>query len=325
MNKILHLILFVLILSSCNNSKVDELNKRVLELEKENSLMNDSINFFKEITKPSLIEKYETNLSKEDSAKIDIVYIDEDNSYFKTYDDSQYSSNEITYDILYIKPFEENKSSAYAYISKQTRQTLSCASCEGKNETIKVELSDFYEPNNIIFTTLKECNKIKLDYRIYKTFKYGCCLEENVIEYYDYYNNLIIRSNLDIISHHIPNSKIGFHVGYTVEGKKDDKNFYNGTLTIAYDSNERYIIKTFTTIEQYWYNTQLEVLSIDKSDNSIKETQLDSWSINGIKQKEELNNIKVVLKISDTTVLEVPIIKGKPYGKNNRLHKVELK
>jgi len=315
-------LIFILTLSSCNNSNVENLSGRIIELEKSNKILIDSIKSFK---------KAESDFNKEtskkqrkfDSLRNIEVFFNKGTSFFsKTAENSGYTKNEVTYDIEFISP-NENFKTTTAFVSKQSIKTKSCIGCESKKEDIKIELSTFLEPEKILYTIEKECNDIELKNNIYKTSLYGCCLNKDTYEYFDYSNKLIIESNLDIISSYIPNSKIDFYIGYMFDENPKDIKFFNGTLTFAYNSRDKYLIKISSKKEHDWLNTKLDIISKDKRDYK-SDDGYSLWSLDKIKTKEQVNDVTVLLKIDDEIVLEIPIIKGKPFGKSDRLQEVKF-
>jgi hypothetical protein len=322
MNKLnaILIILFAFINTSCNNSKINELNNRVSTLEKNNITLIDSIQQYKkelEQTKDTLWankEKY-----------------DEGISYFKVIPDDlgynrNYLINETTYSIKYISPNKKYKTED-AFIAKYITETKGCIHCEVTEKKIKIELSSFKEPEDILFNIEKECHHIELESNIYKTHQYGCCLEKSTYEFYDYSNNSIVKSNLKIISSFIPNSNIDFYVGYEINEKDKNFDFYKGTLTFAYNNSDKYIINTISNKEYDWFNYELDIISKNKKDYKSSdqfETVINLWTLNKIKDQEKVNDITLILKIDNNVVLEIPIINGKPFGKINRIHKIKL-
>jgi hypothetical protein len=316
-------LIFILILSSCNNSRVEKMSERIIELERSNRILIDSIKNFKK-AESDFDKETAQKQRKYDSLRNIEVFFNKGTSFFsKTAENSGYTKNEITYDIVYISPNETYKT-ATTFISKNSRKTESCIGCENKIEDIKIELSSFYEPEKILHTIEKKCNNIELESNIYKTAIYGCCLLHNTYEYFDYNNKSIIKSNLNIISSNIPNSKIDFYIGYIFDENPKETRVFNGTLTFAYAHSDKYLIKINSNTGHDWLNTKIDLVSNDKRDYKTVDG-FDLWSLNGIKAKEQINDIKIVLKINDKNVLEIPIIEGKPYGKSNRIQEVTIR
>ncbi|WP_191072994.1 hypothetical protein [Mesoflavibacter profundi] len=317
--KVILILLFALINTSCNNSKLNELNKRISTLEKNNVTLLDSIQQYqKELEKKKTKDTFWTNKEKYDEGTSYFKVIPHDSVFF-----GNYFTKETTYSIKHISLDDTNG----VFIAKYITETKGSIQSEGTEKNIKIELSHFDKPNNILYNIEKECHQIELENKIYKTYQFGCCLEKDIYEFYDYSNKSIVKSNLKIISSLIPNSNIDFYVGYEIDQKEKNSDFYSGTLTFAYDNSDKYIIKTFGNKKHDWFNSELDIISNSKKDYKIEEdfeTVFNIWSLNEIRDKENVNEITLILKINDKIVLKIPIINGKPFGKNDRIHKIKL-
>ena len=299
------IILISFFLTCCvskSNSKEEHLNKKT---KKQLKLIDTSKNV-------KLYHDFET-------ASFEII-TDEINS------GRSYVINEITYAIVYISP-NQHYNVGNPFIAKYFTKTEGCVHCEGLKKNIKIELSSFSKPENILFNIEKECHNIELESDIYKTYNYGCCLEQDIYEFLDYNNESIIKSNLGIITGKIPNSKIKFYVGFINDDHINNSPHYSSSMFFSYSSKDKYVIKINSNKKLEWMDLEIDISSDNESDyatNNDIHKEYTFWSLNKIKKHEQINGIVVTLKHLGKKILEIPIVKGKPFGKNNKIHKVIL-
>lgn len=210
------------------------------------------------------------------------------------------------------------------YFAKYITTTNTCTACEGQERNIKVSLRPFDEPENTALTIDKDCDKLDLFTYNYHTTKYGCCGAENELEIFDYNHQSIIRADNQIINCYAPNSKIKLYIG-TKQTMNDSS--YVSTLTISYNSAEKYIIriKSDKISESYCspFSPDIEIYENGKNILSETRNEYPLWSLNEIKDKTQVNDLVIRLKFDcDETVnnhtIDIPIIQGKPFGKENK-------
>ncbi|HZV70890.1 MAG TPA: hypothetical protein VFG10_15145 [Saprospiraceae bacterium] len=261
--------------------------------------------------------------SDDGEAGFHITSIDSSNGYY-------FNTTETTYKVAFIAlhDFTDLKH----YIAKYTTDTKSCTGCEVQDRKIKVELKTFEKPENTELTIQQECDELTLDVHDYKTAKFGCCGAEDDLAVYDYNNKLVIRGDATIIYGDIPNSQVSFYVSYKPEYKDST---ILGVLYLSYSSTDQYsiTIKSKPLPEDYCslFSPDVVIESTDPDDKFEEATnEYTLWSLDEIKSNSEINHLtlKVMYECDSKLHLQpllIPIIKGKPFGKEERNQSVVFK
>ena len=274
-----------------------------------------------------------------------LIYFDSEASSFEIPQWENDEDFEYCYKIVevnYIVKGIDLDSSEY-YIAKYITTTKSCMGYENSNKNIKIELRAFDNPQKSVLNIEKNCDKITLGFQTYKTTIYGCCEMPDYFEVFNYKHKSIIQAHNKIIIGSIPQSHIEIYIGYKHELK--DKSFL-GTLYISYSSGEKYEVrvksKGKTSYNYYLFSPQINILTEnDKSEYQYiseqfkwisefeREITYDIWSLKGIKDEHQINGVKILLEYdrdnhTDISSIEIPIINGKPFGKDIKIQEVEI-
>lgn len=214
------------------------------------------------------------------------------------------------------------------YFAKYTTISKTCTGCEGQERKIKVELHPFDNPKQTDLIIEKDCDDLTLDVHTYKTVKYGCCGAENELAIYDYQNKLIIEGDEKILLVNIPNSKINLFVAW----KNYDKDTtIRGTLYFCYNSTDRYAVKIKNDVRSdncTDISPDILIHTANTHDTYNKyNNEYHLWSLDKIDNKNQINNIqlKIAFDCDNATsldTLKIPIINGKPFGKNERVQMI---
>lgn len=216
------------------------------------------------------------------------------------------------------------------YFARYTITTNTCTACEGQERNIKVLLRPFEDPEKTALTIDRNCDQLDLYFHNYQTTKYGCCGAENELEIFDYNNQSIIQADNQIIIGYAPNSEIKLYIG-SQQAFNDSLRI--STLMISYNSTEKYIIRIKSDIELESHCSPFspDIEIYEKGKNILSETRNEYplWSLNGIKNKALINDLVIRLKFNcDETVsnhtIDIPIIQGKPFGKENKEQDIYL-
>lgn len=226
-----------------------------------------------------------------------------------------YKKTEVTYHFVY--PTLKEKRTTY--VAKKTETLFFVSGSMKGDKKIKVEMTPYDEPGKSKIIIDKVCDIINLKDDYYEVVVSGCCGAENEIEYYDYNNQLIIQGTSEVIKCEIPNSKLKF---YAASGHG---------VQFSYSSTDRYTIdlKYPPDLKDYCGPVPPEVYfrSSDKNDKYL-DGVYEFWSLNDIESKEQINNITLVINyscIEGLDTLAIPIINGKPFGKDDRHQTVSMK
>lgn len=269
---------------------------------------------------------YKDSIVGSDTTKI--IYSDSDQSTFKiTSGDSisgyDFQTVETNYKLVYIAP--HNYNSLKHYFAKYTTISKTCTGCEGQERMIKVGLNSFDNPQKTELTIQQDCDELTLAPRTYKTAKFGCCGAEDQLAIYDYNNKLIIEGDSKILLGEIPNSRLNFYVAFKNEYLDST---YLGTLYFCYSSSDRYTIKIeskpLPSDSCSPFSPDILIHSANVIDKFNKENnEYSFWSLNHIKSKDQINDL--TLKVAywcdselNLDTLKIPIINGKPFGKDDR-------
>jgi hypothetical protein len=174
-------------------------------------------------------------------------------------------------------------------------------------------------------TIERKCDDITFDVNTYKTTTYGCCGGQDKVEIYNYNNKQIIASDDKVIFAELPNSKISIYLGFQQELKDST---ILGTLYYAYDSSDRYAIKIKSTPlpsdDCSPYAPELSIHSSSPKDKINKENnEYTLWSLDGAKDKNQINNLSLIVTFECEARLHIPkinipIIHGLPFGKDEK-------
>jgi hypothetical protein len=223
----------------------------------------------------------------------------------------------------------------HEYFANITTTTKKWTSVEGQERNIRIKIKAFDNPSKTVVEINKNCDDIDLQTTMYKTIKYGCCGNVNHYEIFNYENKEIIEGDDKIITGFIPDSDLEIYVGFTHE--TIDSTLL-GTLyyTTYYPGNnpERFAIKIkskLTNVKKcdiVWPKISLQTnKKIDKLYSSEIEYWL--WSLDKVKNENLINNLTIRFSIECTEkqnfkFLNIPIVNGKPFGKNEKIQEMTL-
>jgi len=206
---------------------------------------------------------------------------------------------------------------------------------EGQERNIRIKIKAFDNPSKTIIEINKNCDDIDLQNHLYKTVKYGCCGHVNHYEIYNYENKQIIEGDDKIVAVSIPNSDLKIYVGFTQE-----TNDFTVLGTLYYTTYhpgknpERFAIKVKSKpsnvkkCEIYWPKISLQTnKASDKFDANENEYTL--WSLDKIENGNLITNLTIKFNIEctekqDFRFLYIPIINGKPFGKDDKIQEMTL-
>ena len=211
------------------------------------------------------------------------------------------------------------------YFANVITTTKTSTSLEGQLRTIKVIVKSFDNPTKTIIEINRDCDNIDLQNHTYKTVKYGCCGNLNHYEIFDYKNNQIIRGDGLIVTGFIPNSRLKIYVGFIKELKDST---ILGTLYYSTTNDTRFAIKiksnstNFKKCEEFSPNIIFQTNNnSDKFDADENEYTL--WSFDNVDNEYLIDKLTVKFRLNcfdkkNVASLDIPIINGKPFGKDNK-------
>ncbi|HEV8513050.1 MAG TPA: hypothetical protein VGQ59_07220 [Cyclobacteriaceae bacterium] len=270
------------------------------------------------------------NLSIDSSAGL---YRDSSQASFKILEKKEgagfrYESIVVDYKIEYLSLQKELRH----YLAKYQTTTETWTGAMSQHRRIKVELRPLDQLEKIELQIDENCDEIKFLDDYYMTVIRGCCGGEDRIGLFDYKNKLIVAGSNKIVYGTIPRSPLCFYIGYT-PNYPDSTSM--GVLTFSYGSNDSFDIEIVgdSSLVKYCTDFTPEMTINSKSSKDKYDEQsgtYDLWSLSEIKSKNEINNITIRIlpncyvpgKI--LPVIEIPIINGKPFGKDDRNQEVSL-
>lgn len=251
-----------------------------------------------------------------------ILAIDSNSGY-------EFKTVETNYKTAYIDP--DGDKNFDHYIAKYTTTTKSCTGCEQQERIVHVELTSFKEPHKNILTIEQKCDELALDATTYNTIKYGCCGAENQLAIYNYGNKLIAEGDAKITIGDIPNSPIKIYAGYTQEIKDST---IIGTIHFSYNSDDRYAIRIQSNQlpldECNIYSPTIRLQSRNPRDKFDKEeNEFTFWSLDKLDDTKKINQLSLKVDFEcepslKVKALEIPIINGKPFGKDDRVQLISM-
>jgi hypothetical protein len=185
--------------------------------------------------------------------------------------------------------------------------------------------ADFISLNNKqkSFSVKYDCDDIILHWNYYETITNGCCDIMDFITYYSYEKQKeICEGDRGILSYTIPNGNLTCFIGYTT--KSHAALDTSGTLYIGYNTGELFKIN----IPGRFVRPKIKIVTGNPKDN-IYDTYTKTseiWSLNKISSVNLINNLKISLIFSiykgnyteEEKVVDIPIINGKPFGKEDK-------
>lgn len=223
----------------------------------------------------------------------------------------------------------------HEYFANITTTTKKWTSVEGQERNIRIKIKAFDNPSKTLVEINKNCDDIDLQTKLYKTIKYGCCGNVNHYEIFNYDNKQIIEGDYKILTASIPNSDLEIYVGFTQE--TNDSTVLGTLYYTTYSSGknpERFSIKikskpsNVKKCETYWPKISLQTnKAIDKFDTNENEYTL--WSLDKVENENLINNLTIKFSIECTEkqnfkFLYIPIINGKPFGKDEKIQEMKL-
>lgn len=217
------------------------------------------------------------------------------------------------------------------YFANIITTTKASTIMEGAERNIKIKIKTFDNPYKTIVEIDKDCDNIDLQNRTYRTVKYGCCGESDYYEVFDYDNKLIVAGDDKIVTGFIPNSRLLIYVGFTRE--MNDSTLL-GILHYTTTNRNRFSIKIRTSVanvekcEIYspdiYFQTPRAGDEFDKNKN-----EYTLWSFDKIENENLIDNLAIKFKLhcidkDDFKTLVIPIINGKPFGKDQKIQELVL-
>jgi hypothetical protein len=224
---------------------------------------------------------------------------------------------------------------ARRYFANVTTTTEKWTGAEGQERNIKIKIKAFDNPSKTIIEINKNCDDIDLQNHLYKTVKYGCCGHVNHYKIFDYENKQIIEGDDKIVTGSIPNSDLEIYVGFTQE--TNDSTVLGTLYYTTYHPKKnpgRFAIKikskpsNVRKCETYWPKISLKTnKAIDKFDANENEYTL--WSLDKVENENLIDNLTIKFSIECTEkqnfkFLYIPVINGKPFGKDDKIQELTL-
>ena len=237
----------------------------------------------------------------------------------------EYQSVETNYKVVFIIPDGYKK--LEHYIAKYTTTTKTCTACEKADRNIKVEIFSIEKPSKLVMEIDKNCDKLDLFAQTYKTTVYGCCGSENSYEIFDYQQNSIIQADNQIIVGNFSHPQNEFYIGFKI----DNDTIRIGSFNYSYNSQEKYAINILTSrnIKKDFlsFAPVIEILG-DGHNFSKSNNEYNTFRLNRISDKNSINmSIKLTFPCENEAVdnvIEIPIINGKPLGKEDTIQKIYI-
>jgi hypothetical protein len=222
----------------------------------------------------------------------------------------------------------------HEYFVSITTTTKKWTSVEGQERNIRIKIKAFDNPSKAIIELNHNCDDIDLQTELYKTIKYGCCGNVNHYEIFNYENKQIIEGDDKIVTGSIPNSDLKIYVGFTQE--TNDSTVLGTLYYTTYHPKkvlERFAIKikskpsNVRKCETYWPKISLQTNAIDKFDANENEYTL--WSHDKLESEDLIDNLTIKFSIEYTEkqnfkFLYIPIMNGKPFGKDEKIQEMTL-
>lgn len=277
---------------------------------------------------PKGTDKQEVNLDN-------LNFVDKDVSSFELFSEdsiygNKYKMREINYSIVDIDLY--NTPESERFIAKKITTSEAYTLMEGQDRIVQIDLFSVNNPTKLASKIKHDCDDIILNYRNYKTVKYGCCGEADQYKLYDYNNKLIIESNNQIVLARIPNLSTDFYVSFKPENSDTT---ILGRLNFSYNSFDKYeiVIKSapILTEECIPLLASIFVKSSDKRNRYIpSENEYEIWSVNNSKAKDEINGVTIQVLFECTPeikfdTISIPIINGRPFGNVDKMQEVLYK
>lgn len=217
------------------------------------------------------------------------------------------------------------------YFANIITTTKASTAWEGAERNIKIKIRSFDDPTKTIVEIDKDCDNIDLQNDTYTTVKYGCCTGTDHYAIFDYNNKQIVAGDHLIITGFIPNSRLRFYVGFT---QHSNDSTILGILHYATTKGNRFAIKirsSLTNVEKcdtYYPNISIQTPSKgDKFDKN--ENRYTFWSLDKVEDESLIHNLRIKFKLGcldkkDSKTLVIPIIHGKPFGRDQRIQEMML-
>jgi len=267
-------------------------------------------------------QKPKSSFSNSGESSFTIIDRDSDSIY-------TYKIVETDYKLVYIALNDSSKLNYY--FAKYTTTSESNTNSENQNREIEIEVHPLDNPERIDFKLKEACDDIILGTEIFTTKEDACCGGEDKLAIYDYNKKLIIKGNEKIISGSIPNSPLKIYIAWENE---DSDETTLGTLHYSYNSKDKYDIKVkgiLPSDSSTLRTPEISIITSNSKDEFNNETnEYTLWSLNGCNSKALVNNITIQIVFDcdykhKKITLSFPIIKGKPFGKEDRQQIVFLK
>lgn len=244
----------------------------------------------------------------------------------------KYKTVENNYKIVNIN---SNNKSSNGYLAKFKTTTIKNLSEEEQERTIEVRICPLNNVNKTSISIRQSCDELRLDYDYYKTWKYGCCLRPTYVNLYNYNNDLIISGSDKVYTGSFPHSDLNLY--FTYKAPLYDSTSL-GSINISYNEKEQYHVFLKGKVKNVWEeggwldicptlypNIEIESAikySYDEDNITYKFSTMDK-----IKTVSEINFNMIFKFDCDVSILpiKIPIINGKPFGKDEKNQTYEVK
>jgi hypothetical protein len=237
-----------------------------------------------------------------------------------------YDVQSVDYEVLQLAP----QGQWNTYVTKQTTITKTCDGQEGQKRSIRVELRPVDHPDRIFFALQHDCDEIYLEHDYYRTVFNGCCDAEPVHKIYDYDGNLLIEGNNEILIGAIPNNPLKFYLSYTPSALDS----VIGFVHLVYNKDEKYAVAIQSPPLPpdvcSMFSPEISLSSTRSSDSlDLYYNEYQLWELENIQNIDGFSylNIQVNYYCEDVFPVEsvnIPITRGRPFGKDTSLTAIEL-
>ena len=255
----------------------------------------------------------------------DPSYANESNAYFRVfYDPEMDRSIQKTREVSFHSHCE------YGMIRKVVEQTHL-----GGEFVPTVVYAETAWPGKLHWEATRYFNELKFKCAYYQATSYGCCGSEDYHELYNYQSNEpFLTFHKEFFTVDIPNSKIQLFLGY-------DHTESEGGLNIAtmYLSTLKGVVSSVTFIASNeedkkditgYFTPKIELRTHNDKNKVLKDgKEIRLWGSNFAKTLADVNDFSVFVEFEgDSTgkkaAYNIPIIKGKLYGKTTQVNEVIL-
>lgn len=218
------------------------------------------------------------------------------------------------------------------YLIKKKKITESYQLMPYPEKTIEVVIYDLNNLNEKLYNFSRKSDEIdvSIENKKYKTKSYGCCAEQDYVDIYDFNDSLIIGGDYKVFE-----SKINDHLIFYVSFQSVYDSCCIGKINFVVNDSFKYVI----SLEGQFNNKHGKfgeeeicpmvdpIFDFGKTFRIEKDYILTNFSRKIISEAKELN-FKIKVKFDcDPSIneIEIPIIKGRPFGNNILTQKIKIR